>query len=46
MDKSKSTNFKLTEIFDLNKYHSLGIKGQGIKVAVFDSGLADYITKE
>lgn len=28
-------------IFDLSKYHKNGIRGQGIKVAVLDSGLAE-----
>lgn len=36
----------MQDIFDLEKYHSQGIKGQGIKIAVFDSGLAEYIRDE
>jgi hypothetical protein len=31
----------LDVIFDLEKYHKDGIKGQGIKVAIFDSGLGE-----
>lgn len=38
--------YALSDIFDLEKYHSQGIKGRGIKVAIFDSGLADYIREE
>lgn len=37
---------KLDEIFDLEKYHNKGIKGQGIKIAIFDSGLSDLYNEE
>lgn len=31
----------LADLFDLKTYHNQGIKGQGIKIAIFDSGLSD-----
>ena len=30
----------LDHLFDLKKYHEKGITGKGVKVAIFDSGLA------
>jgi hypothetical protein len=30
----------LDQLFNLQKYHEQGITGKGIKVAIFDSGLA------
>lgn len=32
---------RLSEVFKLEKYHQLGITGKGVKIAIFDSGLAD-----
>ena len=29
----------IDEIMDVKKYHQLGYKGQGIKIAILDSGL-------
>ena len=34
----------IQEIMDIKKYHELGYKGQGIKIAILDSGLGeDYL---
>ena len=34
----------ISEIMDIKKYHELGYKGQGIKIAILDSGLgSDYL---
>lgn len=35
---------RLSDIFDIAKYHIKGIKGKGVKVAIFDSGLSDFYT--
>ena len=37
----KAAGVKLSEVFDLDKYHKQGITGKGVKIAIFDSGLAD-----
>lgn len=42
---SQQQGSKLSEVFNLNKYHSEGLRGHGIKIAVFDSGLAESISK-
>lgn len=41
----RSTGQKLSEIFDLAKYHNRDIKGKGIKVAIFDSGLSEAYSR-
>ena len=40
--KGKSTD----QIFNLTKYHNKGIKGQGIKIAILDSGLGEEYMPE
>lgn len=42
----KAAGIKLSEIFDLEKYHSQNIKGKGIKIAIFDSGLSEVFSKD
>ena len=37
---------KLSEIFNLEKYHSQNIKGKGIKIAIFDSGISEVFSKD
>ncbi len=37
----KSAGQRLSEIFDIEKYHSQNIKGKGIKIAIFDSGISE-----
>jgi membrane-bound transcription factor site-1 protease len=41
----KSGGAKLNEIFDLEKYHSNNIRGKGIKIAIFDSGLSEVFSE-
>lgn len=31
------------QLLEVSKFHALGIKGQGIKVAVFDSGIQEHV---
>lgn len=33
-------------MFEISKYHKQGIRGKGIKVAIFDSGLSDIYAKD
>jgi len=36
---------RLDRIFNLDKYHNRGIKGRGVKIAIFDSGLSDIYSE-
>ena len=36
---------RLDQIFNLEKYHKRGIKGRGVKIAIFDSGLSDIYSE-
>ena len=36
---------RLDQIFNIDKYHKRGIKGRGVKIAIFDSGLSDIYSE-
>lgn len=36
----------LSELFNLTKHHSRNVTGKGVKIAIFDSGLADKYLRE
>lgn len=39
------SGYKLSDIFNLEKYHSQNIKGKGVKIAIFDSGLGEILAE-
>ena len=44
---SSQSGVKLSDIFNIEEYHSKGIKGKGVRIAIFDSGLSDvYYTED
>jgi len=43
-DYAEHAGRRISEIMDIKKYHELGYKGKGIKIAILDSGLGpDYL---
>ena len=35
----------MQDIFDVSKYHELGVRGQGIKIAILDSGIGSIYSQ-
>lgn len=44
-DQAEHNGRSINDIMDIKKYHDLGYKGKGIKIAILDSGLGQEYQK-